>query len=391
MFSGRLSERSRQSLTGAIALTLTMALVVFGVRATNGALKPRYQLRATFSSAGQGLLPGSDVKIHGVNIGKVKNVRLRDGRALVRMDIDKGERVPVSSSATIRPKTLFGEKFVDIDPGDAESSGPFLADEQPIADTTGGFELEKVLTELYPILQAVDPDELMTIIGELSVAGEGMGPTVNRTIENFSKVAGVQARHAEDTQQFLDDFALLSEELATRADDLLGLADDLNAALPELSSRGDQLATVLDSAAQLSGDVADVLAANQGFLDKSVTKGSRTLQTLFDRRSQIPPLVTGLRQFLQVLAEVGRIELGDGTRLAAVKGILGGGSPCGRTTSECPAYNGPPAGQPSSAGSGPRGAGVSARPTPGLDAPVPLAPPISGSDGVRSLLEGLLR
>ena len=251
-----------------------------------------------------------------------------------------------------------------------------------------------MLTDLYPILQAVDPDELMTIIGELSAASEGMGPTVNRTISNFSKVAEVQARHADDTQQFLEDFALLSEELADRADDLVGAAEDLNVALPELNQRGDKLATVLDSAARLSGDLSDLFEANQGFLDKSVTKGGRTLQTLFDRRGQIPPLVTGLRQFLQVLAEVGRIDLGDGTRLAAVKGILGGGSPCGRTTDECPFYEGPPAGASTSGAppAPPRTAPAApGLPIPGLDLPVPLAPPISGTDGVRSLLEGLLR
>ena len=44
---GRLSERARQSLTGAIALTLTLALVVYGVRVANGATRPRYQLLAT--------------------------------------------------------------------------------------------------------------------------------------------------------------------------------------------------------------------------------------------------------------------------------------------------------------------------------------------------------
>ena len=364
-----IGERTTRILAGAIVLVLASSLTVFGVRYANGALRPRYQVVASFESAGQGLIEKSDVKIRGVNIGSVKSVRLRDGRALVRMDIDDDERVPVSSTATIRPKTLFGEKFVDIDPGADESRGPFLTDEQEIARTTGGFELEKVLSEAYPIVQAIDPDELATILKELSAAGDDLGPTVNRTIVNFRKVADQQAGRTAELAQFLDDLALLSETLETTSPVLVDTARDLNVALPELNARGPQLATALDQAARLSADLADLLEANQPFLDKSITQGGKTIQLLFDERGQIPGLVRGLRYFFEVLASVGRIELGDGTRLAAVKGILGGGPPCGRTVMGCPLYTEPPAGR----------------------SPGPASAPSSSRQEIVSIVEGLVR
>jgi phospholipid/cholesterol/gamma-HCH transport system substrate-binding protein len=300
--------------------------------------------------------------------------------------------VPVSATATIRPKTLFGEKFVDIDPGADEATGPFLTDEQAIAKTTGGFELEKVLSDAYPILQAIDPDELATILKELAAAGDDLGPTVNRTLVNFRKIADQQAGRTAELAQFLDDLALLSETLETTSPVLVGTARELNVALPELNARGPQLATALDQAARLSADLADLLEANRPFLDKAVTEGGKTIQLLYDERGQLPGLVRGLRYFFEVLGSVGRIELGDGTRLAAVKGILGGGSPCGRTIMGCPAYAGPPAGRspgPSSAGGrtplAPDGGGAAGTV---LD---PLPAPISGTPGIISLVEGLLR
>src|SRR2546426_3248056 len=132
-------------MTGLITLVLSAGLVVFGVLVGAGKLAPKYHLSATFSAAGQGLLPNSDVKVHGLNIGQVTSVRLVKGKARVGMKIDKGEKVPVASSATIRPKTLFGEKFVDIDPGANEARGPFLKTGGVIVNTVGGFELERVL------------------------------------------------------------------------------------------------------------------------------------------------------------------------------------------------------------------------------------------------------
>src|SRR3954468_724132 len=133
-----MSERAFRIITGLVAVLLGLAAVFFGIKASSGALAPKYRLVADFSDAGQGLQEKSDVKIHGVNVGKVKGVRLVLGRAEVSMDIESDQKVPTKSKATIRPKTLFGEKFVDIDPGAAETSSPFLKDHGRITDTVCG-------------------------------------------------------------------------------------------------------------------------------------------------------------------------------------------------------------------------------------------------------------
>src|SRR5437660_4679011 len=162
-------------MTGLIALTLFGSLTVFGVYLGAGKLSPKYHLHARFAAAGQGLENGSDVKIHGINVGQVTTVHLVGGRAQVNMALHGGQKVPVSSSATIRPKTLFGEKFVDIDPGPHEAQGPFLKGNGFIKKTTGGFELEQVLSEAYPILTAIRPEDLTTLLDTLAQGGQGTG------------------------------------------------------------------------------------------------------------------------------------------------------------------------------------------------------------------------
>ena len=373
-----MSERTFRILAGVVTLIFLMAATVLGVSAANGAFRDVYHLDASFAAAGQGLMTQSDVKIHGVNIGRVNGVKLRDGRALVRMEIDSDEKIPVGSMATIRPKTLFGEKFVDIDPGDQEGKGPFLQDEGTIKRTLGGFELEKILTDLYPILQVVKPEELHTVLHTLAEGGEGLGPTVNRTIENFQALTEVQAAHSADTQQFLDDLALLSGELADTADDLVAGARDLNSALPVLNQRGDELATFLDQAARLSGDVADILEANKPFLEKAVTEGGKTIQALSDNRTRLGPTIRGLRQFFQVLSEAGRIPRGDGTNMAAIKLVFGESCPTGRLEGCGEAVT--PQAKAQAAATAANAAPLS---------PV-LPSPQSGVDGILDLLGGLL-
>jgi phospholipid/cholesterol/gamma-HCH transport system substrate-binding protein len=373
-----LTDRRRHMLTGAIGVLLVFALMSVGVKYSFGAFKGGYELDGEFAAAGQGLIHGSDVKIRGVNIGEVKRIELVKGKALVTMRINAGEHIPRDAQATIRPKTLFGEKFVDIAPGAAEAKGPFLGNGDRIAKTEGGFELERVLADAYPLLKAIDPAELMVIVDELADAGSGLGPTINRSIINSQKLTDINVRHDADTRQFLSDLAKLSDELAGRADDLVSAAKDLNVALPPLNARADELASLLDQTARLSGDLADVLDANRGFVRKSVTEGGKTIQLLFDKRGKIVPLIIGLRQYVQTLAEAVRIDVGDGTLMAAVKGLLGGDA-CGILP--CP-------GTSTSAGA----AGASAAPAraPAAIEPVAAITPLSGTGDLAQLLATVL-
>ena len=379
-----MDTRRFRVLTGLTSILFFFSATVLGVKWADGAFRDVYQLEGVFAAAGQGLIEDSNVKIHGVNIGRVAKVRFEDGQARVRMDIDAGQRVPVGAKAIIRPKTLFGEKFVDIDPGATEASGPYLDRGDRIDDTRGGFELEAVLGDTYPLLKAVDPAELMTVLSELADAGDDLGETINRSIVNGSELASTFAGNAEETEQFLESFAEVSDELAASADDLLAIADAGNVALPTLNEREGDVVALLQQAGRLSNDVADLLEANRPFVDAAMVDGSRSLQVLYDERSRVIPLVSGLRSYLQSLASAVRIEVGDGTLMGAVKAIMGGDL-C--VVLPCPGTE--PAGAPSS-GPSPTDPTPPLLPDVPIDVPLDLDVPSRSTGGVGSLLERVL-
>jgi phospholipid/cholesterol/gamma-HCH transport system substrate-binding protein len=382
-------ERLIRIASGLIAVVLASAAAVFGVRVATGALAPTYEVDAAFSSAGQGLLKGSDVKVHGVNVGNVKSVHLLDGKAFVRMDIDSGQKLPAASRAIIRPKTLFGEKFVDVDPGQGEVSGPFLHNHGRIVDTLGGFDLERVLSSAYPVLKAVKPEELTTVLDSLAQSAQGEAPAISRQIDNFLSLTNVQVAHDADTQRFLADFALLSEELDARSGAIVQAAQALNDTLPVVNSRSASLGSLLDQSARLSSDLADLFTANHSFFVKGITEGGQVVQTLYDRQREIVPLVIGIRQYLEIQAEVVRIPAPDGTMLGAVEFTAGEDCVTGRVPG-CPTASAPTAaaGRPSAGSPSKPG---SALPLPSLP-PLPLpglAAPQSVTQGLLSLLQGL--
>jgi len=328
-----LTERDRRALSGIVFVLVLTASALALIKIAYGAIDPVYHVDGLFSAAGQGMLPGSDVKVHGVNIGTVSSIKLVDGEALIRLTIKKSETIPVASKAVIRPKTLFGEKFVDIDPGPTEASGPFLKDGDRIEDTLGGFELERILSELYPVLKKIKPAELMTILNTLARGGEGVGANVNDSFHNLSVFVAGQAGNVRETERFIDDLAALSETLADHAEAAIAGARDAHEALPVLNARTDQFTSVLKDTSRLAGDLADILEANTPLLDKIVPQGGRVLNAIDAQKEQLPGVVKGLRQFFQTLAEAGTgVPFGD-TALAKIKLVLG--AECNQLLMDC--------------------------------------------------------
>src|SRR3954453_23401029 len=87
-----------------------------------------YEVKVPFKEATQ-WAEQSDVRISGVNVGKVQNIALApNGRqALATVDIeDKYAPLPESTRAILRTKTLLGETYIELTPGD--NDGPELAD-----------------------------------------------------------------------------------------------------------------------------------------------------------------------------------------------------------------------------------------------------------------------
>src|SRR2546429_8270911 len=73
-----------------------------------------FALSAEFASA-NGLVPQADVRVSGVHGGTVLAISdASDGGALVRMALQPDIRLRQDTRAVIRPKTLLGEKFLEL-------------------------------------------------------------------------------------------------------------------------------------------------------------------------------------------------------------------------------------------------------------------------------------
>lgn len=105
----------------------------------------------------------ADVKLRGLVVGEVRDVR-SDGRT-ARVDLalrpDATAVIPANVSARIVPKTLFGEKYVELvvparPPARTIAEGDIIERDR----TSVGLEIEAVLEDVYPLLRALRPEQL---------------------------------------------------------------------------------------------------------------------------------------------------------------------------------------------------------------------------------------
>ncbi len=110
-----------------VSLALVVgSLVVFAIGSRSSMFASRVNYRAIFENV-DGLRPGSPVRMAGIDVGTVDDVRFQaDGRCEVILRIRESEShlVTATSIATIGSKGLLGDKLVDVSPGEGDRLEP---------------------------------------------------------------------------------------------------------------------------------------------------------------------------------------------------------------------------------------------------------------------------
>ena len=256
-----------------VAFLLTITLMV-GLSIATFQKKFTPVVRVTLMAAqiGNQLQSDSDVKIRGLIVGEVRSITSTGNGARIELALqpDQVANIPVNVSARILPKTLFGERYVDlIIP--ANPSPRTMADGDIIGQdhSTVGIELEKVWDNLLPLLRTVKPEKLAATLNALATALDGRGtqlgenlvradkyfaainprmPTIKADISRLADVATTYADAAPDILRMLKALTTTSNTIVAKQDALAGFlagtAGFANTAATFLGSNGDRIIQV---------------------------------------------------------------------------------------------------------------------------------------------------
>jgi phospholipid/cholesterol/gamma-HCH transport system substrate-binding protein len=299
-----LSARSRRlyGLLGVCAVAACGFGAYLGVRQSHPGST---YVQAVFGRAGQGLDGQSEVKIRGINVGSVDSVKLTGaGRIRVRLRLDNGVHVPVTASLAIQPLSVFGPKYIDLEPGSGEGTGPYLRDGATVASTSDPQELTDIIQPAYALLNAVSPDDLNTILHTFSTGMTGRGQELGDTIDSAAKLLDLSEQNTQNLKALIANGGALAGTLSDRGGELTALAGDLNKVGPAVTGDPAALSALLSGTADLSGRVTDVLNSDPGGPGRIITSLVPALKIYYDSRATTPMLISAVGGFFNQSAGI---------------------------------------------------------------------------------------
>jgi ABC-type transporter Mla subunit MlaD len=107
-----------QRLAGLLLLGVMTALAALSVAVYTKAFAPTVDVVLQADRAGNQLAPGADVKVRGVLVGEVREISSQGSGAQLLLSLEPAAAaaLPADTRARLLPKTLFGEKFVALEP-----------------------------------------------------------------------------------------------------------------------------------------------------------------------------------------------------------------------------------------------------------------------------------
>ncbi|WP_448626823.1 MCE family protein [Geodermatophilus sp. URMC 64] len=296
----------RRRLQGAAFLVVLAALLGLSVAIYGKAFSDVATVTLRTDTAGNQLQEASDVKVRGVIVGEVREVRADLDGATIELAIapEHLAEIPADVTARLLPKTLFGERFVSLVPPENPSSRP-LADGDVIGQdrTENAIELQRVIDDLLPLLRAVPPQDLSYTLGAVADALRGRGDSLGENLATAGSYVGELNTVLPQLQADISGLADVADTYDSAADDLLAVLDDLAVTNTTIVDQAEQLRRTFTVGESSATTAAEFLETNEPNLI-SLAETSLPVLGVFAKYSpEYPCLLEGLTRFNPMITE----------------------------------------------------------------------------------------
>lgn len=263
-----------------------------------------------------GIYDGSDVRVLGVEVGKVTSVVPQGDQVEVKMRVERGVDIPTDAKAVQITPSLVSDRYVQLAPaysgGDAMADGAVI----PRDRTATPVEVDEIYASIDELSDALGPnganangaltDLVNTGAANLDGNGEALGNSITQLSDasrTLSDSRGDLFDTVKNLQTFVSALAVNDQqvrEFNTQLSDLTsfldGERDDLGAALNQLSIS--------------LGDVAKFVADNRDQLVQAADGLVQPTQTLSDNKNQLVETLTILPLAISNLVNSYDAEIG---------------------------------------------------------------------------------
>lgn len=267
--------------------------VAFGIGLLH-LLERTYQMRAEFRDA-SGLRGGDPVRVAGVKVGRVTDVKANRQRGLIEVSfvVNQGVEVHDGAHAEIALETLLGAKYIRLSQVmDGTSVIEKLGSKDPkrtipVERTKTPYDIFELTRTATNNIEALDTKALNSLINQLADVTQSKKQSITDLIDGLDKVSTAISSRDSELRQLLDRADTLSATLAQKDQTLVALIDQSKKILDLLANRRDELAAALGSGADAVTQLAQLIGDHRQQLDSILSTLHPTLDVIAANQSHI--------------------------------------------------------------------------------------------------------
>jgi phospholipid/cholesterol/gamma-HCH transport system substrate-binding protein len=288
-----------------VVVTVT-ATAVLAISIANTGVGDADRYSARFTDVA-GLNEGDSVRIAGVRIGQVTDISVVNRRqARVRFTVQKGRRLPASTTATIKYLNLVGQRFIELDRGTG-TPGAILprGGTIPVERTTPALNLTQLFNGFQPLFQALSPADVNQLAGEIIQVLQGEGTTMDSLLRTVASLTSTLAGKDQVIGQVIDNLNDVLETINARGDQLADLIVTLRRLTSGLAADREPLGEAIGAMSELTNSTAGLLQVGRAPLKDSIAQLGRLSDNLADESPTVDRLLRTLPGKSATIARLG--------------------------------------------------------------------------------------
>jgi phospholipid/cholesterol/gamma-HCH transport system substrate-binding protein len=254
---------------------------------------------AAFSEAG-GIKDGDDVRIAGVKVGEVTAVDLEDQHVRVDFKITDDVGFGPLTSASVRMKTILGQKYLALAPAGA---GQLEAGaEIPLDRTTSSYDVINAFQDLTTTTERIDTKQLAESLDVIATEFKDTPESVRGSLDGLSRLSRTVASRDEQLSRLLARANSVTSLVASRGDQLERLLKDADLLMVELAKRRDDIRTLFTNTSALSQQLTGLVRDNRAQLTPALKELDATLDLLRKHDADLQRTIQLMGPFTRVYA-----------------------------------------------------------------------------------------
>jgi phospholipid/cholesterol/gamma-HCH transport system substrate-binding protein len=282
----------------AIMIAAVIAFVLISSALFAGTFRSFVPVTLTSDRAGLVMESGAKVKMRGVEVGRVAQIRGGQEPVALKLELfpDQMKYIPANVQAQIRATTAFGAKYVDLiypdDPRGQLQAGAVLRSRNVSTEVNTVFE------NVVRVLKQIDPQKLNAVLAALADGVRGQGERIGQATTDANQLLLALNSREDTIGQNWRSFKGFSDAYSGAAQDILNILDAASTTSTTVTQNAEPLDALLLGVIGGTREGIDLLGPNLGNLNRAINVLQPTTNLLMKYNPVYTCLLVGAKWWL---------------------------------------------------------------------------------------------